>query len=642
MPGHLRDTLDSYRLLPVSGTYVRAAPSSDQLTYAIRDYETVRLDVDGTFPQGMASGSYSRSIHSLSPPTHWVAHPLEHTGPGTWEGTILQVWGDKRVIPHRRVRIEVPLGLARSPPMTITFFDNAPAVTRTLRFASPYFREVAFEFDTVEGSPRVTSVLTCAHHEKPPLLHCEALTFDTVYDRAGVDVSQSQRRSTLPLTSAGGDQAWSDAELHAAMRAFWSSYSDAPNWAVWVLFAGTGRSPTLAGSMFDDSDANQRQGVGIFNDAIERFVPQGYPQRAEHVQRERFFSLIHETGHCFNLHHAWLDYNSALEWPFYADTKNVATFMNYPSEVFDFYGKFRYTFDDSELKFLRHASEPSVQMGDDRFRPGQDEFGREVRSVLPPWKLEIDVHRAPGVFEFLEPVTLTATLTNTSSHPQLVNQAVLEDGDNFALRIERSDGTAANWWRPFARHCYLRIPRILEPGGCLTATFFVSAGLDGWYLAEPGKYTLRAILRTAELVVASEARRLRIAHPCGWEEELVAQNFFTKDVGRALAFGASHGITAPVETLRDLVERLPRRAVSRHAAIALAQPWMTHHRLLRAEGEERGFDLIPAQPDEARRLYERALKVDGDEAIRCFGATRYEDLCRSYSAWLEENGAACE
>lgn len=50
----------------------------------------------------------------------------------------------------------------------------------------------------------------------------------------------------------------------------------------------------------------------------------------------------------------------------------------------------------------------------------------------------------------------------------------------------------------------------------------------------------------------------------------MAQDFFTKDVGRAFAFGASHDITAPVETLRDVVDRFPQRAVSRHAALALA------------------------------------------------------------------------
>lgn len=235
---------------------------------------------------------------------------------------------------------------------------------------------------------------------------------------------------------------------------------------------------------------------------------------------------------------------------------------------------------------------------------------------------------------------LTATLTNTSAHPQIVDQAVLEDGDNFALLIASGGGGAARLWRPFAQHCFLAAPCVLEPGCSLKATFFVSAGLDGWQLAEPGRYTLQAMLRTPEFVLASEPQRLRIAHSCSWDEEVLAQDFFTKDVGRAFAFGASHGIASPLETLREVVERLPGRGVCRHAALALAEPWRQDCRVLRVATDDRGFDRVAARPEEARRLYERALKGDRDEAIRCFGATRYEDLTRSFSAWLEENGAA--
>jgi hypothetical protein len=635
MPGPSPDILRSHA---VSGTYVRDAPPTSKITVAIGDRETVRLDVDGTFPQMMASGSYSRNASSPAKPTHWIAHPLRRVGSGTWEGSILMVWGDPGAIPHTKVVIRVPRGLALSPLMTITFTGGPPDVTRTLNFASPYFREVAFEFDAVEHSPQVTSVKTCAHNDRPPYLQCETLTFDEVYDRAGVDVQHSQRRSTVPLSWAGGDQAWSDAELQAAIRKFWSSYSDAPNWAVWTLFAGTGRKPTLFGSMFDDSGANQRQGVGIFNDAFESGVEMGYPQRAEHLRRERFFGLIHETGHCFNLHHAWLYYNSSLQWPFFDNADGVSTFMNYPTAA-DFYAKFRYEFHESELRWLRHAPDHFVQMGADRFYRGEDEFGREFHSAPAPWKLGLDLHRSAGVFEFLEPVTLTATLTNTSSHPQIVDESVLEDADNFALLIARGDGGPARLWRPFVQHCFRASPRVLEPGGSVRATFFVGAGLDGWYLAEPGGYTLQAMLRTPEFVIAARPHRIRIAHPCSWDEEVVALDLFTKDVGRAFAFGTSHGITAPAETLRDVVDRLPRRAVSRHAALALAQPWMRDRRVLRAGKEDRGFDLIPADPEEARRLNQQALVDDRDGASLCFGATRYDDLSRGYSAWLVENGA---
>ena len=638
----IRDTIDISQP-PVSGTYVRDTSPNKLSTFAIRDYETVRLDVDGAFPQMVASGSYSQSARSLTQPTHWIAHPLHQIDSGTWEGRILQVWGDSRAIPHESIRIHVPRGRFRlGAQMTITFSGGAPAVTRTLKFASPYFREVVFEFDTVEGSPRVTSVNTCAHNQHPPFLRCEALSFDEVFERVGIDVSRSQRRSTIPLSLAGNDQAWDDAELQSAIRTFWSSYSNVPNWAVWVLFAGAGRTPTLAGSMFDDSDANQRQGVGIFNDAADKFTESWFPQRAEHIQRERFFSLVHETGHCFNLHHAWLEYNSALQWPFSDDTKNFATFMTYPGKLVDFYGQFRYTFHDSELKFIRHAPDSVIEMGNDRFRGGQDEFGREARSGFSPWKLSIEPHRSNGVFEFLEPVTLTATFTNTSSHPQIVDEAVLQDGDNFALLIARSGVDTIRLWRPFVQHCFLAAPRVVQPGGTVKATFFVGAGLDGWYLAEPGSYILQAILRTPEFVIAAEPQRIRISHSCSWDEEVIAQTLFTKDVGRAFAFGVSHGIIRPVEALREVIDRLPQRAISRHAALALAHPFMRDRRVLRAGAENCAFDVVRADPEEVRPLFGRALFDDREAATHCFGATRYNDLRRSYTAWLQENCGASE
>jgi hypothetical protein len=635
-------TVENYRLRPVSGTYIRDGSSTNQVAFSVNDYEIVRLDVDGSSPQNMASGSYSRLFPSFQQPTYWIAHPLQQLDSSTWEGRILQVWGDELVIPHRKIRIHVNRShfAAASSRMTITFTEGPPDVTRTLKFASPYFREVTVEFDTVQGANRITSVDTCAHNERPPFLQCENLTFEEVYNRAGVDVLQSRNRSTVPLALAGGDSAWQDAELQAAIVTYWSNYWEGPDWAIWTLFAGTGRTATLAGSMFDSSDANQRQGVAIFSDAQEESVEKDRPQRSEYIHRDRFFALIHEIGHCFNLHHAWLDYNSALLWPFFDSSSGFATIMHYPWKLVGFYEKFRYGFHDSELRFLRHAPDRIVQMGNDRFRPGQDEFGREERLKFAPWKLSVELSRSKGVFEFLEPVVMTVTLTNTSPHPQIIDEAILEDSDNFALLIARPGGTSSRLWRPFVQHCFRASPCVLKPRKSVKATFFVGAGLDGWYLAEPGAYTLHAILKTPEFVIAAAPRRIRIAHSCSWDEELLAQDLFTTDVGRAFAFGSSHGIAAPVETLRDVVERLPERAVSRHAALALAQPWMRDHRVLRMEKDYRGFDLVRAKPEEARRLYGRALLDDSAGAAHCFGTARFEELSQNYAVWLKENGGS--
>lgn len=631
-PAHT-DIADALLAIAVSGTYVNEATVNPRLVSFALNYEEVRLDVDGSFPQMMASGSYYPLMSVLRKPTYWVAS-LSVTAANTWEGQILHVWGDPTRMQHRYVRIHVPGGAVLRPRMTITYDGgNVPPETRTLRFASPYFRHVEVEFDAVADTPRVTSIHTCAHNERPANLRCETLTFTKVWDRAGVEMRDSARPSNVPLSYAGADKAWQDAELHAAMRTYWSAYSDAPRWAMWVLFAGTGRTPTVMGSMFDETGANQRQGVGIFNDAFERNIPSSQSQRDEHLRRERFFALMHETGHCFNLHHAWLLYHSEIQWPFYGNAEQAATFMQYPNRLSSFYQKFRYEFHDSELKFLRHGPEPFVQMGDERFYRGVDEFGREA-DLAGPWSLLVELPRRRGVFEFLEPVTLRITLQNTSGHPQIVDEAVLDDAGHVSILIGRNDRDSMRLWRPFVQHCYLPTPRVVEPGGALSATFFVGAGLDGWYLAEPGGYTVHAVLHTHDFVVAARPVQLRIASSCHVEDELLAQELFTKDVGRAFAFGASHAIQAPVAALQEVLARLPGRAVALHAALALAEAWKRDQRVLRLSGEERRFERVAAQPEEARRLLERALAHDPEGAASCFGSARYEELRREYSEWL--------
>ena len=624
---------------PVSGTYQTPVHGSDSVSVN-NVLETIRLDVDGTFPQMMASGSYTRMRVLQQQPTYWVAHPLKQTGSGTWEGPILKVWGDASVIPYNKVRIHVPpMALSISgPPLTVTFSGIQGTATRVLRFISPYFRAVTFEFAAVQDIPSVTAINTCAHAERPSSLRCEGLSFGTVYDRAGVDVTQSPRRSIVPL--AGGAAAWSDAELDGAMHKFWSSYSDDPNWAVWTLFAGHHERQGLLGEMFDFSDQNQRQGCAIFVQSLDDSIPVSYPQRNAHVARMRFFDLVHETGHCFNLHHAWLDYNAVVEWPFFNNLANVATFMNYPQNLFDFFSEFEYRFHDSELKFLRHAPDNFVEMGDAPFYGGDKFFARESATALRPWRLDISVNRPRGVFEFLEPVTLTAVLTNTSVSPQVIDEFVLEDGANLAVLIGRMEGRA-RFWRPFAQRCFLPSPRVLEPGQYLTASFFIGAGLGGWYFAEPGAYVVQAALNTGSGAVTTNPLAVRVSHPRSWEEEVAAQEIFTRDVGRALEFGATPARSSVVETLRGIVERLPDRAVSRYAALALARGSMKEQRVLRTgAAKERGFDVIPADHAEARRLFQRAVFDDPRAAADTLGDAAARELTARYGGYVGKSGTA--
>ena len=157
--------------------------------------------------------------------------------------------------------------------------------------------------------------------------------------------------------------------------------------------------------------------------------------------------------------------------------------------------------------------------------------------------------------------------------------------------------------------------------------------MDGWYLSEPGAYTLQAVLATDTGVVVSPHTPLRIAPSRTMDEEQVAPELFTTDVGRAFAFGTSHGPGRPTDTLLEVLERLPQRAVARHAALALAEPWKEERRVLNIDGKQRGFNSIRANPEKARELLNRALHDNPTDAERCFGPRRYAELQRQYEAW---------
>ncbi len=62
---------------------------------------------------------------------------------------------------------------------------------------------------------------------------------------------------------------------------------------------------------------------------------------------------------------------------------------------------------------------------------------------------------------------------------------------------------------------------------------------------------------------------LRIAPPRGYEEEVVAQDFFTDEVSRVLAFDGSRVLSEANKVLRDVVDRLGDRRVAKHARVPL-------------------------------------------------------------------------
>jgi hypothetical protein len=617
--------------------------------------ETVRLDVDGWYPQKMASGSFSGGLlHSGF--VEWAAQDMVETWPGVWEGFINGKWGDTNLLPHNKVKILAPKGVLGVTPaeLRITFLRGAPPVTRSVRFASPYFRTAEIEWDTVEGATRVTHINTADHPNRPSTLQAGPLTFIDVFSRAGVDLQRSTQESIVPLSLSDADevgadapldQAWSDFELNEAMKKYWSRYQPRAQWAMWLLFAGIHEDPLTRGIMFDHQGVYKRQGAAAFNDWwLTDNETTNYDHRDAHIHRRRFVTACHETGHCFNLIHSW-EHGAYGWWPL-GDESLEPSFMNNPDNApttLEFFSNFEYSFSDRELRFIRHAPVHFIEMGGIRY--GVDPAD-SARMESGTWSLQASVRRSSKVFDFMEPVVVDVTLTNRSNRPQVIDEGIFREGHNLNIAI-RQGTNADTVLQPFVIRCLGPKWRVLQPGESLHHSAFASAGVRGWHISEPGPYEVCVRLNAGAVQALSDPLRLRVATPRERDEEDIAQDFFTDEVGRALVLGGAAQGTPACNVLEQIADRLRDRPLARHAQLSLGLPKMRAYKSLRlAGGGQRmssvaadggGIEIVRGKAEDARRLLEAALRA-GD-GVDTLGADYLARMTGRVRQWLDREGA---
>ncbi len=595
--------------------------------------EELRLDVDGRYPQMVVSGTI---LHGLSVRIHWIAN-LKASGANSWSGPIWYKDGYTNFLPHTHVEVSVKRSWWPTQRSATIRFSGGGASdrVRTYSWKSSYFHKVEFEHDFVEGTSAVTSVNTCAHPNKPADTTCENLTIEKVFRRAGFDVTTTPG-APIPLTGAGANARWSDAEMHDAMQTFWTRFDDRAQWSMWVFFAALHEMGTgLGGIMFDDIGPNHRQGTAIFNDSFISDAPVGDPHAAAWIRRMRFWTAIHEMGHGFNLAHAWQKENGTPWIPLINDSE-ARSFMNYPFRVSGgqsaFFADFDFRFIDPELLFMRHAPERFVQMGNaDWF--DHHGFRQALLSPEPKFALQVRVKRSKKYFEFLEPVILELKLENVSNEPQLIDANVLAAVDHLTV-ILKKQGKAARRWIPYRQMCFEPNKITLARGDAVYGPLDIAAGVNGWDIAEPGVYTVQVALRIDGHDVVSNPLRLNVAPPKAYEEELLAQDFFSEDVGRILTFGGSMVLDSGNDLLRRAIDQFPDREVATHARLALAKPRARDHKVLELDkvkrpltraSEDKGlFTITSADVSAASAELTEALLADSTAAADTFGHIKYK------------------
>lgn len=614
----------------------------------------VRVDVDRYYPQRRISVEMSRLLPSLR--AHVIAEVTADTCSGIYlrriEATVTYRDGDPSLIPAARLVFEArrTAGLFSYGAYKLTLVE-ASGQTRVhdLDFVSTSFDDLEFEVDQVaNATPVVTTYDTASHPNRPAALPAEVISLDTTFRRAGFNVSISPNPSTIPLTDAGANGTWSDAEMHNAMVTYWSRFADNPNWAMWVLFAARhdmGRS--LGGIMFDDIGPNHRQGTAIFTDSFVVDAPAGEANADAWRRRMVFWTAVHEMGHAFNLAHAW---QKSLgrplvdgdPWIPLTDDPESRSFMNYPFNVgggeASFFSDFEFRFSDDELVFMRHAPRRFVQMGNEDWFENHG-FERAFADPRRRFELKVRPNRETNTFSFLEPVKLELKLTNLSARSQIVDEDVIADGRHVAIMVKR-EGNRTCRWKPFATYCHESHAKELKPGESLYAAHFVAASGDGWLIDEPGFYLIQAAVQVDGELIMSDALRIFVSPPASEAENKLAPDYFREDVARVLAFNGAPALEKATDTLREVVERTPSNPAAVHAAVAVNDPAKRPFKLL-AAGKGRAEMAIrstTAKGDASVKEEVAALTEKPDQAAETLGHIGYRRTAEELVEALGEAG----
>ncbi len=572
-------------------------------------YEALRLDVDGQHPQMVASGTIKNLFHTV----HWLA-PVEAIHDDTWLGNITSITATRATFPYTAVQITAVRSMfSNQRQLNVTLMGDGVAERHnTLQFESPAFQKIslAFDFATAKSAAAVRATAQTPTRQ---------VSLTDLFQQVGFDVTITARTM---ISEATPDPYWREQELHDAMQFYWANSENVAEPTLWAFFAPLHQDGKELGStIYDDIGPTHGQGTAVFTDS---FIAQSPASSSLSTNWPQFGLTCRQIA-------AALHPLTSQTYPHGTQIAYITDPSNYLTDCFN----------PAILTDLRHTTTQHKMNKTADWANWDDEQGFSIMPH-PSLRLELCVNRDQASYEFMEPVILELKLTNIDAQAQWTDKTSLTNFDNLTLIIKQEGKPAQQFW-PYKRDYRMPQPQQLMPGQSLHASLFIAAGRQGWYIAEPGRYSLQVRLTTAsDGIITSDRLQIVVRPPTSFVQEYLAQDFFADDVGRILAFNGSRFLNSGNQVLREVMARLPLKPVALHAAYALGLALAHEHKRLVLAGNQKSPLLRilrqPGREEEARLLLNFALVDQADTAVTTFGHIRWQHDMEQFSIWLTQRG----
>lgn len=567
-----------------------------------RDVELVlRLDIDGSTALNMLSGELNQSVrlkdfNYLNLRKHsFIGDDITYAEEGNRVvfTTPIRFFRLPELTGSIKVEIDPSSAVAR---LKLTGYGyHKQPLTFALEKTSDYFRDIRLEIDYEKGTEMPEPFKPWSTESHPAGMPEEPISIQGAFQRSGIDVVVHSDHTPIPTAATGIDSRWTSAELHAAMNSYFSLISTDPTWNVYLLIGMEYINPGVSGIMFDSGDPLPRQGVAVFYEHFKDLSPDGV--RARNFVR----TTVHELGHAFNLLHSFqkgvFSEFGFGDNPFMMPRSDSLSYMNYPwrypyghnrpsgwNGTADYWARFPFAFDKSELMHLRHHDRLEVIFGGEAFGI----HGHSRLSALQSAEIERRIHASPlklnlrakqvmreqvKSYDHMEPVHLELKLECSRADDVEISKQLDPSAGLVAVYVQKPGGEIVKF-RPLMTACYEDSQtETLRPGLPVYQDLHLTFGRDGFYFQDPGAYEVRAVYLGGERLTAySNVLQIYVGAPKTVERDRLAGDFFDPIKGQLLAVGpsASSRFSAQVDFFRDVMKRMPATALGKYLAGYLA------------------------------------------------------------------------